>query len=62
MVGARGEIREMLTDLARDPGEMQNFASDPACRERVETGRRLLKEWYASHGLSLDAKYVVEPK
>ena len=62
MVGAGGEIREMVTDLDRDPGEMKNLAADPTCRDRVETGRRLLKEWYASHGLPLDAKYVVGPQ
>jgi arylsulfatase A-like enzyme len=60
MVGAGGEIREMLVDLERDPGELQNFASDPAYRQRLETGRRLLKQWYASHGLTLDAEYLVE--
>jgi choline-sulfatase len=60
MVGAAGEIREMLVDLERDPGELQNLAADRAYRERLETGRRLLKEWYASHGLTLGAKYVVE--
>ena len=59
MVGGAGAIREMITDLARDAGEMKNLASDPACREHLETGRRLLKEWYASHGLALDPKYVV---
>ena len=59
MVGGAGEIREMITDLAQDAGEMKNLASDPAYRERLQTGRRLLKEWYASHGLALDAKYVV---
>jgi ribosomal protein S18 acetylase RimI-like enzyme len=50
----------MLIDLDRDPGELQNLASDPAYRQRLETGRRLLKEWYASHGLTLGAKYIVE--
>ena len=62
MVGAGGAIREMLVDLERDPGELQNFAADPAYRQRLETGRRLLKEWSASHGLTLDAKYIVERK
>ncbi|MBI5684726.1 MAG: sulfatase-like hydrolase/transferase [Verrucomicrobia bacterium] len=61
MVGASGEIREMITDLARDPGEMKNLAADPAYREKLETGRRLLKHWYESHNLKLDAKYVVNP-
>ncbi|MCX6910875.1 MAG: sulfatase-like hydrolase/transferase, partial [Verrucomicrobia bacterium] len=61
MVGGSGETREMITDLARDAGEMKNLASDPAYRERLETGRRLLKEWYASHDLKLDPKYVIAP-
>ncbi len=60
MVGASGEIREMLVDLDRDPGELQNLAAGRAYRERLETGRRLLQEWYASHGLTLAAKYIVE--
>jgi choline-sulfatase len=59
MVGGVGEIREMITDLARDAGEMKNLAPDPAYREKLQTGRRLLKEWYASHDLKLDPKYVV---
>ncbi len=59
MVGGVGEIREMITDLARDPGEMKNLASDPAYREKLETGRRLLKHWYESHNLKLDPKYVI---
>jgi choline-sulfatase len=62
MVGASGPVREMVTDLTRDPGEMKNLASEPAYRGRLETGRRLLKEWYASHGLTLNAKYVVGPE
>lgn len=59
MVGGTGKIREMITDLARDASEMKNLASDPAYREQLQTGRRLLKEWYASHDLKLDPKYVV---
>jgi hypothetical protein len=61
MVGASGEIREMITDLARDAGEMKNLASDPAYFERLQTGRRLLKHWYESHNLKLNPKYVVNP-
>lgn len=60
MVGAGEGIREMWIDLAHDPGEMKNLASDPAYYERVKTGRRLLKEWYANHGLTLSAKYVIQ--
>jgi hypothetical protein len=39
---------------------MKNLVADPAYRERLRTGRRLLKEWYASPGLTLGAKYIVE--
>jgi choline-sulfatase len=59
MVGDSGEVREMVVDLKHDPGEMKNVAADPAAREKLEAGRRLLKEWYASHNLKLDPKYVV---
>ena len=57
MVGGQGAVREMLVDLERDPGEMKNLAADPAQRERLAIGRRLLKEWYASHDLKLEPKY-----
>lgn len=60
MVGAAGEIREMITDLTHDPGEMKNLALDPAGRDRVQTGRRLLRQWYADHDLTLDPKYVID--
>lgn len=59
MVGAEGPIREMVTDLARDAGEMKNLAKEPAYRDRLQTGRRLLKDWYAHHGLKLDPNYVI---
>lgn len=59
MVGAAGAIREMITDLERDPGEMKNLAAEPAYRRQLETGRRLLKEWYAGHNLTLAAPYII---
>jgi len=54
-----GERRELLVDLAQDPGEMRNRAADPACRPQVEAGRRLLVEWYKEHGERLNDAYVV---
>jgi len=62
MVGAAGAIREMVVDLTRDCCEMKNLASDPSYARQLQAGRRLLQQWYASHGLKLDAKYVVEPE
>jgi len=38
---------------------MKNVVADPGYRERLETGRRLLQGWNASHDLKLDPKYVV---
>lgn len=60
MVGAAGDTREMITDLAIDPGEMRNLAGEPAARERLALGRRMLKEYYASRGLNLAPRYVVD--
>ncbi len=54
-----GERRELLVDLKQDPGEMRNRATDPAWRAQVETGRRLLVEWYKEHGESLPDAYIV---
>jgi len=55
-----GKRRELLVDLKEDPGEMRNRAADPACRKLVETGRRLLREWYDQHGEALPARYIVK--
>jgi hypothetical protein len=57
---AKQPVREALMDLNTDAGEMNNRASDPACRAQIQEGRRLLKEWYAAHDLKLDPQYVVE--
>ena len=55
-----GKRREQFMDLEKDPGEMRNFAGDAAYEPQVREARRLLKEWYRTRGLKLDAKYVVE--
>ncbi|MBM4017181.1 MAG: sulfatase [Planctomycetes bacterium] len=60
MVYAKGQRREQLVDLDRDPGEMKNLALDPAMRGHVLEGRRRLQQWYADHGYKLDPAYVVK--
>lgn len=55
-----GRNREQLLDLADDPGEMINLASDPARAAVLMEHRRLLKKWYEENGETLEAKYVVE--
>jgi arylsulfatase A-like enzyme len=54
-----GVNRELLVDLAADPGELRNLASDPEYRELLAAGRRELREWYAAHGLELPQRYRV---
>lgn len=54
-------VRESLVDLQTDPGEMRNLAGDVSSQSPLEQGRRLLREWYAAHGLVLDPGYVVGP-
>ena len=46
----RGEIREQLMDLRRDPGEMRNFALDPDYLDIVREHRRLLADWVERTG------------
>ena len=54
-----GEHREMLVDLEKDPGEMKNLASDPACRNALLDCRKRLRQWYRDNGETLAPGYVV---
>jgi choline-sulfatase len=58
-VYASGARRELLIDLAQDPGEMKNRAADPQYRSPLETGRRLLARWYDENGEKLSKVYRV---
>ena len=40
----RGERREALFDMQRDPGEMKNIAYDPSCADVLELHRGYLRE------------------
>jgi len=42
---SKGENSEQLFDLAEDPGEMQNLASEPSMREVKESLRNKLVDW-----------------
>jgi len=42
---SKGERREQLYDLAKDPGEMRNLASEPSMIEVKESLRNKLVEW-----------------
>lgn len=41
----RGELKEQLVDMNRDPGEMENLALDPEYRAILQSHRQLLQEW-----------------
>ena len=42
---SKGERNEQLYDLARDPGEMQNLASEPSMQDIKESLRKELVKW-----------------
>ena len=41
----KGERREQLVDLEKDPGEMKNLAADPAFADILARHRQYLREW-----------------
>ena len=55
-----GSPREQLIDVAQDPGEMKNLATDPAFADVLKRHRRLLKQWYQDNNETLEEKYVVQ--
>jgi choline-sulfatase len=55
----RGQPREMLIDLEKDPGEMRNLAVEPEYETIVRRHRELLQQWYADYGQPLDSRYLV---
>ncbi len=46
----RGELREQLTDMMNDPGEMNNLAVDAGYADVLDRHRELLKEWVEETG------------
>jgi arylsulfatase A-like enzyme len=55
-----GAPREQFIDLAQDPGEMKNVASEPSYSEELKRHRRLLKEWYQENQEKLGEEYMVQ--
>ena len=53
-----GANPEQLTDLERDPGEMQNLAGRTEYKATLEEHRRLLKEWTSRVEDQIGDKYV----
>jgi len=44
-VHAKGERREQLVDVEKDPGEMKYLAADPAYADVLARHRQHLREW-----------------
>ncbi len=57
-----GQRREMLIDLKRDPGEMNNLAELPEYRDELNRHRRLLARWVLRHNDVAATAYVVQPE
>ncbi|WP_293304405.1 sulfatase family protein, partial [Pedobacter sp. UBA5917] len=46
----KGEIKEQLFDLTKDPGEMNNLAVDHKYKKKLITMRTYLKQWCKTNG------------
>ncbi len=57
-VYAKGERREQLVDLEKDPGEMKNLVADPAHAEKLASHRQLLREWVESNRDKIAEPYL----
>lgn len=51
----KGEIREQLFDLSKDPGEMKNLAVDKAYAKKLKSMRSYLKHWCKQNGDTFNA-------
>lgn len=51
----KGEIREQLFDLSKDPGEMKNLVVDKAYAKKLKSMRSYLKHWCKQNGDTFNA-------
>jgi len=58
VIYASGTHREQLTDLTKDPGEMNNLAEDPHYRDVLNEHRRRLFRWVAKVKDPFGRQYV----
>jgi len=56
----KGERREMLVDLEKDPGEMKNLAQDPACADILKQHRKFMTEWVEANHDTIAAEYIIK--
>jgi len=56
----KGNLREMLVDLEKDPGEMKNLAQDPAYADILKQHRKFMAEWVEANHDTIAAAYVIK--
>jgi arylsulfatase A-like enzyme len=54
----QGTPRDMLIDMANDPGEMKNLAVEAKYAEVLAAHRQLIKDHVQEHGDTIFRKYV----
>jgi arylsulfatase A-like enzyme len=55
----KGEPREMLIDMQKDPGEMINLAVDPDYNDILKRHRAILNSWVKKTGDPIASKYLI---
>lgn len=56
----RDVIREQVTNINIDPGEIRNFYTDSSASEIIRLGRSIIKERAKKYGRIIDAGYIIE--
>jgi choline-sulfatase len=56
----KGERREQLVDLEKDPGEMKNLATDSAYSDVLALHRKHLREWVETNHDKLATHYLIK--
>lgn len=59
--GKENVLRDRLTDLKNDPGEMNNLVSNPRYKEDLKRLRARLIEWTKKINGSDAAEYLIPP-
>jgi choline-sulfatase len=56
----KGERREQLVDLEKDPGEMKNIVAEPAYAGVLARHRQYLREWVETNHDKLATPYLIK--
>ena len=53
-------VREQVTNIKTDPGEMRNWVGEPQAQETVRLGRKIIRDRYEKYKREIDSGYIVE--